>query len=45
MALVLLCDPLKYGGNGPIASPSKVVQNPRKMHSAKALPSEIDPGR
>jgi hypothetical protein len=29
--------PLKYGGNGPIASPSKVVQNSRNMHSAEAL--------
>jgi hypothetical protein len=34
MAFILLHAPLKYDGNGPIASPSKVVQNSRNLHSA-----------
>jgi len=38
MALSPLQGPLKYGGNGPIASPSKaqqvVVHNSRRMQSA-----------
>jgi len=35
MAFVRLQVRLKYGGNGPIASPGKAVPNSRKTHRAE----------